>query len=73
MKFADPRNDIAFRKIFGDENKKDVRRCQSKNTSSFFPSCNFVVLFIFQCLYSIGFGCFDGFVTDGQHRDDKGQ
>jgi len=24
MKFADPRNDIAFRKIFGDENKKEI-------------------------------------------------
>ncbi len=24
MKFADPRNDIAFKKIFGDENKKEI-------------------------------------------------
>jgi predicted transposase/invertase (TIGR01784 family) len=24
MKFADPKNDIAFRKIFGDENKKEI-------------------------------------------------
>ena len=24
MKFADPKNDIAFRKIFGDENKKQI-------------------------------------------------
>jgi predicted transposase/invertase (TIGR01784 family) len=24
MKFADPKNDIAFKKIFGDENKKEV-------------------------------------------------
>jgi hypothetical protein len=24
MKFADPKNDIAFKKIFGDENKTEV-------------------------------------------------
>jgi hypothetical protein len=24
MKFADPRNDVAFKKIFGDENKKEI-------------------------------------------------
>ncbi len=24
MKFADPKNDLAFKKIFGDENKKEI-------------------------------------------------
>jgi predicted transposase/invertase (TIGR01784 family) len=24
MKFADPKNDVAFKKIFGDENKKEI-------------------------------------------------
>lgn len=24
MKFADPRNDVTFKKIFGDENKKEI-------------------------------------------------
>jgi hypothetical protein len=24
FKFVDPRNDVAFRKIFGDENKKEI-------------------------------------------------
>jgi hypothetical protein len=31
FKFVDPRNDVAFRKIFGDENKKEILISLKKN------------------------------------------